>query len=207
MAVPLIVLAIGSALAGYVGVPPALGGGNRIEHFLEPAFHAPAPTTGETTAGGAAASAVPALAVQPAAPAAPQPAVHADARTELMLMALSSGIALSGIGIATFFWLRRRDAAAAAAERFRGLHQLLVHKYYVDEIYDALIVQPLKAVSRGVLWKGVDAGLIDSAVNGVGLGVSSGGETLRRAQTGSVRAYAVALFGGVVVILAFYLIR
>jgi NADH-quinone oxidoreductase subunit L len=59
MAVPLVVLAVGSVLAGYVGVPHALGGANRIEHFLEPVFHAPASTAGETTAGGEAFATVP----------------------------------------------------------------------------------------------------------------------------------------------------
>jgi NADH-quinone oxidoreductase subunit L len=206
MAVPLIVLAIGSVLAGYAGVPHALGGGNRIEHFLEPAFHAPAPAAAETTGSGAAAAGVPALAVQAVAQA-EEPAAHAGAATELMLMALSSGIAIAGIGIAAFFWLRRRDAARTAAERFRPLHQLLLDKYYVDEMYDALIVQPVKTLSRVVLWKGVDAGLIDGAVNGAGLSVASGGESLRRAQTGSVRAYAAGLVGGVVVIIGFYLLR
>ena len=48
------------------------------------------------------------------------------------------------------------------------MHRLLLNKYYVDEIYDAVIVQPIKLVSTGGLWKGVDAGVIDGAVNGVG---------------------------------------
>jgi NADH-quinone oxidoreductase subunit L len=207
MAVPLVVLAVGSVLAGYVGVPHALGGANRIEHFLEPVFHAPASTAGEATAGGEAFATVQALAVQAPSAAPAAPAAHANARTELMLMALSSGVALAGIGIAAFFWLRRRDAAAAAAERFRALYELLLGKYYVDEAYDAIIVQPLKTLSRVVLWKGVDAGIIDGAVNGAGLTVAGGGESLRRTQTGSVRAYAMALVGGVVVIVGFYLFR
>jgi NADH-quinone oxidoreductase subunit L len=84
---------------------------------------------------------------------------------------------------------------------------LLLGKYYVDEAYDAIIVQPLKTLSRVVLWKGVDAGIIDGAVNGAGLTVAGGGESLRRTQTGSVRAYAMALVGGVVVIVGFYLFR
>jgi NADH-quinone oxidoreductase subunit L len=207
MAVPLIVLAIGSVLAGYVGVPHALGGANRIEHFLEPAFHPPAATAGETTAGGAAAADTPALILRTVGAPADGAEGHADARTELMLMALSSGVALAGVGIAAFFWLRRRDAAAAAAERFRPLHQLLLGKYYVDELYDAVFVQPLKTLSRAVLWEQVDAGVIDGAVNGAGLAVANGGESLRRTQTGSIRTYAMALVGGVVIIIGFYLLR
>jgi NADH-quinone oxidoreductase subunit L len=207
MAVPLIVLAIGSVLAGYAGVPHALGGANRIEHFLEPAFHPPAATAGETMAGGTAAADTPALILRRVGAPADAAGEHADARTELLLMALSSGVALAGVGIAAFFWLRRRDAAAAAAERFRPLHQLLLGKYYVDELYDAVFVQPLKTLSRAVLWKQVDAGVIDAAVNGAGLAVANGGESLRRTQTGSIRTYAMALVGGVVIIIGFYLLR
>jgi NADH-quinone oxidoreductase subunit L len=193
MAIPLILLAIGSVVAGYVGVPHALGGSNRIESFLEPSFHA-APETGgevaEATAHGEAASAE---------------AAHAEEATELMLMAVSSGIAVAGIGIAFFFWYRRPERAAAVARRFSGVHRLLLNKYYVDELYDAVVVQPIKQASTGGLWKGVDAGLIDGAVNGVGLTVRAGSSGLRRTQTGSVRTYAASLFLGVVLILGWYL--
>jgi NADH-quinone oxidoreductase subunit L len=194
MAFPLIVLAIGSVLAGYIGVPHALGGSNHIETFLEPSFEAHA--TGE--AGVAT----------PAAAADHGEAPHAaDTATELTLMAVSSGIALAGIGIAAYFWLRNRSAADGMARSLRPIHQLLLNKYYVDEIYDAAIVQPVKVVSTGPLWKGIDAGLIDGAVNGVGLSVSGSSSVLRRTQTGSVRTYAFALLAGVVAVLGYYLFR
>ena len=185
MAIPLIVLAIGSVFAGYVGVPHALGGSNRIEAFLEPSFEA------HPGAGGLHAEVAP----------------HADARTELMLMALSSGIALAGIGIAAYFWLRNRPLTARMAERFAPIHRMLLNKYYVDEIYDRTIVQPIKVLSTGALWKGIDAGLIDGAVNGVGQVVGGTSAVLRRVQTGSVRTYAFGLLAGVVAILGYYLIR
>ena len=203
MALPLVILAIGSVLAGYVGVPHALGGSNRIETFLEPSF--------EVQAGHAAAGAEPtSAAAQPSGEAAAGHATesaHADTGTELMLMAVSSGIAVAGIVIAAYFWLRNRPAAAALAQQFRPIYQLLLGKYYIDEIYNAVIVQPIKSISTGGLWKGVDAGLIDGTVNGVGLTVSSGSSALRRSQTGSIRTYAFALFAGVVAILGYYLIR
>ena len=101
----------------------------------------------------------------------------------------------------------RPRAADRLSQRFAPIHRLLLSKYYVDEIYDALIVQPIKKLSTGALWKGVDAGLIDGTVNGVGLAVSGGSSLLRRTQTGSVRTYAFALFAGVVAILGYYLIR
>jgi NADH-quinone oxidoreductase subunit L len=122
-------------------------------------------------------------------------------------MAISSAIAIAGVALAAFIWLRRRDLAAAIATRFRGLYRLLLNKYYVDEAYDAAIVKPIRAGSEHVLWQGVDDGLIDGAVNGAALVVASGSDVLRRLQTGSVRAYAGSMFIGVVVILGFYLWR
>jgi NADH-quinone oxidoreductase subunit L len=191
MAIPLIVLAIGSIVAGYVGVPHALGGANRIESFLEPSFGVHAPASHE-----------PAEAVPEGASAA-----HDQTSLELTLMGVSTVVALTGIGVAAFFFLRRRDRAAALAQRLSGIYRLLLNKYYIDELYDAAIVQPIKRLSAGLLWRGVDAGLIDGTVNGVGGFVRGASSVMRRLQTGSVRAYAASLFFGVVVILGYYLWR
>jgi NADH-quinone oxidoreductase subunit L len=183
MAVALVLLAVGSVLAGYVGVPHAFGGSNRIEQFLEPSF----------TAGGEA-----------------QAADHEEsaAATESLergLAGVSIVVALTGIGLATYFFLKNRRAADSVSARFAGLHRLLEHKYYVDEIYDAAVVRPIRIVSEDGLWKGVDVRVIDGSVNGVGDVVDRGGELLRRVQTGSVRVYAASLFFGVVLILGYYL--
>jgi NADH-quinone oxidoreductase subunit L len=177
MAVALIVLAVGSVLAGYVGLPAALGGGDWFGRFLEPSFHVEAAHDG------------------------------AEHGVELTLMLVSSGVAIAGIGIAAYFFLRNRAAADALAARFSGVHRLLANKYYVDEIYDAAIVQPIRITSQEGLWKIVDVKIIDGAVNGTGLSVSGWSQLLRRLQTGSVRAYAASLFVGVVTILGYYLWR
>jgi len=177
MAVALVVLAVGSIVAGYVGLPHILGGGDWFANFLEPAFHVEG--------------------------------IHqaADGGSEGMLMIVSSGVALAGIGIAAYFFLRNTNAADAMAARFSGLHRLLINKYYVDEVYDAAIVQPIRIVSQEGLWKIIDMRIIDRAVNGTGESVSGWSELLRRLQTGSVRAYAASLFAGVVAILGYYLWR
>jgi len=212
MAIPLIVLAIGSIFAGYVGVPHALGGSNRIERFLEPSFEA----TGARSRIEASATAVQAtesaglvrsVALQESHASDAAESTHENTSTELMLMALSSGVAIAGIGIAAYFWLRNRAAADGMASRFHGLYTLLMHKYYVDEVYDAAIVQPIKLLSTAGLWKGADAGMIDGAVNGVGQTVRATSGLLRRAQTGSVRTYAASLFLGAVVILGWFLLK
>jgi NADH-quinone oxidoreductase subunit L len=206
MAVPLIVLAIGSILAGYVGVPHALGGSNRIEGFLHPSFEAHASPTHETTAAQASAGGIVPASVSTAQEGAPhaQADVHAaDESTELMLMAVSVGLAVAGIGIAMYFWLRNPAAAESMRRRFSGVHQVLTNKYYVDELYDAALVQPVKQLSILGLWRGVDTGVIDAAVNGVGSSVQGSSSALRRVQTGSMRVYAAALFLGVVAILGY----
>jgi NADH-quinone oxidoreductase subunit L len=181
MAIALIVLAIGSAIAGYASL------GGRFEQFLEPSFA----VTEE--AGG----------VQ--LPAEEEAA--ADAGLEPILMVVSSVVALVGIGLAVFLFLKRPAAADRIAERFAGVHRVLENKYYVDEIYDAALVQPIHIVSEEGLWKTFDVRVIDGAVNGVGDAVRGGSDVLRRLQTGSVRAYAASLFLGVVMVLGYYLWR
>ena len=191
MAIALVVLAIGSVLAGFVGVPHALGGHNQIEAFLEPSFTAIGAHEGATVAAEAAAPA----------------GAHAETTTELGLMLLSTMVAIAGIFVATLFFLKRPERADRVAAQFAGAHRVLLNKYYVDELYNAVIVQPIKKMSSGLLWRGVDAGVIDGTVNAVGLVVRGWSAVLRRLQTGSVRAYAMSFFMGVVTILGYYLWR
>jgi NADH-quinone oxidoreductase subunit L len=223
MAIVLILLAVGSVLAGYVGVPAVLGGGNRIEHFLEPSFRAPglepraevSESLAEARAEmahGSEAKGEGGLAPESKsegghAAEAPGQGESDDHGAELGLMAFSSGIAFAGIGIAAYFFLRRKDAADRVAASFAGAHRVLLNKYYVDEIYDAVIVQPIKRTSERALWRVFDAGVIDGAVNGAGSFVNGASAILRRLQTGSMRAYALSVFVGVVLILGYYVWR
>jgi NADH-quinone oxidoreductase subunit L len=181
MALALIVLAIGSVVAGYV----SLGGG--FERFLEPSF---AITGGVRSVG-----------LQPGQDAA------GDRGLETTLMGVSSLVAFAGIGLAVYFFLKNREAADRVARQFAGVHSLLEHKYYVDEIYDLAAVQPIHLVSQEGLWKTVEVRIIDGAVNGIADAVRGSSEVLRRLQTGSVRAYAASLFLGVVTVLGYYLWR
>jgi NADH-quinone oxidoreductase subunit L len=183
MALVLIVLAIGSVLAGYVGVPHALGGHNALSTWLAPAFMPGAELAGEAVVSSE------------------------EAALELTLMGVSSLIALAGIGLAAFIWLTRREIAARVAHTWAGVYTLLLIKYYVDEIYDAVIVRPLVRISQDGLWRGFDVRVVDAVVNGFGSVVDAGAAVLRRLQTGSVRAYAGSLFIGVVTILGYYLWR
>ena len=132
---------------------------------------------------------------------------HASTGVELGLMVFSILIAIGGIGFAYRAYITDPAIADRMQERFAGAHRLLLHKYYVDELYDAAIVKPIKVVSQQGLWRGFDVRIIDGAVNGTGALVSGGSAVLRRLQTGSVRTYAGSLFVGVVVVLGYYLWR
>ncbi len=202
MAIALVVLAVGAVLAGYVGVPGVLGGSNRIERFLAPSFTA-GPPVGGTEGAPAAGEAGESASLESGE--AVEHGGAGDTALEGGLMLTSTLVAFAGIGLAWLFFLKRRDLAAAAARRFRGLHQLLLRKYYVDEIYDAAVVQPIRIVSEQVLWKGVDVGVIDGAVNGAGVTVKSASGLLRLLQTGSIRAYAASLMVGTLLILGYLL--
>jgi NADH-quinone oxidoreductase subunit L len=224
MALPLVLLAVGSVGAGYVGVPHALGGSNAIETFLHPSFH-PASVHGPAVAGGAHVATAPGDHGAPAAvahaegrdgsPSRPPAEDHAAAshddpkktQIELTLMGVSTVLAFLGIGLAAFFFLLRPTAADAAATSLAPVYRLLLNKYYVDEIYDAAIVHPLRDGSSSVLWKTVDARIIDGAVNGTGLLVRESAGALRLLQTGSLRVYAASLFTGVLLVLGYFLAR
>jgi NADH-quinone oxidoreductase subunit L len=202
MALALIVLAIGSVVAGYVGVPAALGGHNEIEHYLAPSFAARGAAESPVGQGFSPAAA------EGLAPAAEGghagEAGHPEGTlSEAALMGISIAVALGGIGIAWYFFMANPKAADSVAESAGPVHDLLLNKYYVDEIYDAAIVEPIVNVSRGGLWKIVDAEIIDGAVNGAGSFVSLGAGLLRRLQTGSVRVYAASFLLGVVTVLGY----
>jgi NADH-quinone oxidoreductase subunit L len=188
MALALVVLAVGSVLAGYLGVTHALGGANHIASWLEPSFAPPGREAG-------------------AAWSVEEHGAGADARLEHVLTLVSTLIALGGIGLAAFLYLRRPEAAEALRSRFPGIHRLLLNKYYVDEIYDAAIVQPIRIVSEEGLWRGIDARGIDGAVNGTGTAVQRLSGLMRLLQTGSVRSYAASVLIGAIVIVGYYLWR
>jgi NADH-quinone oxidoreductase subunit L len=270
MAIALVLLALGSVLAGYIGVPHALGGSNRLGSWLDPAFEAPHAAGTEVAAGLAgltlaapcepgspdtktAGGALAGMAIAPceatpdaalaantqlppgvtldaplaaglgtgrtalAAAQAPgeQPggerhaaaAEHGNEQLELMLMGVSSLIALLGIGLATWLWLKSPATSERIAAAFPGLHRLLLNKYYVDEFYDVTVVQPVKIVSEDGLWRVMDVRLVDGAVNGAGQVVGAFSAVFRLFQTGSVKTYAASIFLGVVLILAYYIWR
>ena len=127
---------------------------------------------------------------------------HGDAATSaLPFLIISAIVGLVGIG---FAWMRY-SKRTPAAQPGTGLHKLVANKYYVDELYNAVFVQPIKNVSHYLLWRIVDTGIIDGIVNGIAGAIRIIGGVLRRLQTGVVQAYIVSMVVGIVIFLAYYL--
>jgi NADH-quinone oxidoreductase subunit L len=125
--------------------------------------------------------------------------LHIGHTLERVLMALSVLAGLGGISLAWWLYVKRPPAGGEPGP----LYRLIQNKYYVDEIYGALIVRPLVALSTRVLWQAVDAAVIDGAVNGVGRRSAGAGELLRRLQSGNIRSYAGWVVIGAILALAF----
>jgi NADH-quinone oxidoreductase subunit L len=234
MTFPLMALAVGAIVAGFIGIPAALGGNNTIEHFLEPSFTASEvrlkPATTETATADTRAPESGGVRLQADQPEGEHAAPHASSRLELSLMGFSVLIALAGIGLAYKFYVTSPDISEQLAERWAGAHRLLLHKYYVDELYNATIISGTFAAARG-LWK-VDRNVVDGAVNGtgkltivsswfsgltdrtvvdglvnlVGWVVQESSHAFRRLQTGLVQNYALLMLFGIFAFLSIYLL-
>ena len=106
-----------------------------------------------------------------------------------------------GIGISYYMYVVNRAVPEGIARALGGVYTLVYNKYFVDEVYDATLVNPLITGSRTVLWHGVDEGLIDNVVNGVGSQAQGVGSWLRLLQSGNIRSYATWIALGSVALL------
>ncbi len=176
MAVPLMFLAIGTIVVGFIGIPRTLGGANAIEHFLAPSFTETRPASVAIIAGqpdppGTAervAEARAELARDRAAHRAAFPVTEVTQERAWALMLLSALIAATGLAGAWRFYVTHPDVPRRAAERSSALHALLVNDYYVDDLYHATIVRGTFAAARE-FWR-VDLRVIDAFVNAWGIG-------------------------------------
>jgi NADH-quinone oxidoreductase subunit L len=158
---PLVILAILSFIGGSVGVPEALGGHDEIGAFLDPVFGVAAPAT--------------------------EAASHS---LELGLATVSVLVAAIGFYIAFLFYYKKPGTAASYAQRFPTLYRIVENKFYIDEIYSALIVTPLLMFTRLFLGGLVDAGLINGSGHLAGTTARELGGLTRRIQSGNIRSYA-----------------
>jgi NADH-quinone oxidoreductase subunit L len=132
-------------------------------------------------------------------------AEHKGGHSAIVVL-LSVVVFVAGLGLAMYRYRMTPVKADVVGRPRTPVHALLINAYYVDWIYDRLIVQPLYALSV-VLARAVDLGVIDGIVNGVGRLVTAWGAGLRRVQSGYVVNYALTMLAGAVVVIAFLLVR
>jgi len=180
MTVPLIFLAILSTVGGWVAAPHLVGGTEYFDKFLHPVFTMYAP----------------------AATAAAEGATEAVEAPGIMLLHALTGwpviIALAGLLLAWWFYIKSPQTPKKLAASLRAPYTLLLHKYYVDELYNAAIIRPLLWISTNVLWHVVDETVIDGTVNGVARVARESGSELREIQSGNARSYATWVVIGAV---------
>jgi NADH-quinone oxidoreductase subunit L len=207
MTIPLIILAFLSVVGGWVGIPKAL----HIPSFPVDFYHWLEPVTGSphATADGAA---------------------HHSATLEYLLMISSVAVAGAGIWLAYRVYVQRPAVAEMMASGFPRLHKVLYNKYYVDEIYNAVIIQPIKQLCLALAWFDlkvidgivngsafvtvktaivavwVDINIVDLLVNLTGAIVNFFGGLLRRIQTGLVQNYGLISLYMFFILLAVYLV-
>jgi len=177
MTIPLIILAILSTIGGFVGVPESLGGSSQISKFLDPVFH----------------DAIKAL-----------PMESPSGIPEIGLMGFTVIVVFASIFLAWYFYISRKRVPSAEGTKLPFLTNLSYHKYYVDEIYSALITKPLDKISE-LLKDVVDNKLIDGIVNASGKVTEWVSGLMRFVQTGNVDFYLLAMVVGIALIIFFKL--
>jgi NADH-quinone oxidoreductase subunit L len=209
MTVPLMILAVLSAVGGWVGWPESLGGSDRFSKFLEPVMAKHAEGAAEV-AGAAQAS--------------------SGAATEYLLMLASVAIAAGGIWLAYRWYIQRPEVPDKIAAWSPFLYRLVYNKYYVDQLYDAMFVNRVKDLALtlgsfdvnfinglgvdGSGWltrltssiSGIwDSWIVDGLVNLSARIVWLFSWPARMLQTGRVARYALFMLAGVLIFLGYYL--
>jgi len=176
MTLPLIILAVLSIIGGFIGIPEALGGHNWFEHFL-------APTVGD----------------HPEAVG-----HHGLGHGVLITLSILAGVV--GIGFAWMMYFKKKPSADKLAADYQPIYKILLHKYYVDELYAKVIVNPIHWFSEKVFWKIVDVKIIDGLINAAAVTTDMTGRILRLFQTGYVQTYAFFISLGLALVI-YYLMK
>jgi NADH-quinone oxidoreductase subunit L len=189
MLAPLVILAVLSLIGGWVGI------GNRFEHFLDPVIlKVSTVQQAEHTATATAA----------AAPASEGEGAPAESKVlEDSLMGVSILLAFAGLGLAWLLYVKSPELPERITASIAGLYNLVLNKYWIDEVYAAVLIGPLVAISRSVLWQSVDQKLIDGTVNNSAAAARDVSAVVRRQQSGLIRSYAGWVAAGAAAVVAY----
>jgi len=173
MTIPLIILAVLSVIGGFIGIPEIFSGehGNLFENWLEPIF-------------SNANAKLAAFGIQ-------------SSSTEFLLMAVTIAGAVGSIFYARYLYLQKTRLPAVYSKKFKGLYNLLLNKYFVDEAYDAAVVNPIVRGSDKILWEITDNKIIDGAVNGTASLIEVISKNIRKLENGIAQVYAVIMLLGI----------
>jgi NADH-quinone oxidoreductase subunit L len=201
--IPLVTLAVGSLLVGWLGNP--LFGTNYVHEFLSPVFHSATShvPAASHAAAGLVTDAFAAGGMEAAGEMAGEAGGHSKV-VEVLLMIFSLAVAGAGIWLAYQWYYRASPVPARVAQSYKGLYQGSLNKWYWDELYDAVFTKPtLRIADR--LWRIADEIVIDKVlVDGVGVTTKIGGEILKFFQTGRVQHYAMVMSLGIFFIVGGY---
>ena len=175
MTIPLIILAILSAFGGFIGVPEVLGGGHWLANFLSPVFAASNSKLGD---------------------------LHLEHSTEYILMLVSVMGALAAAGYAYLKYIKNAHIPVGDTAVRSPLMKLSYNKYYIDEIYGAMITKPLDSLSA-FFFKVIDKWGIDGIVNGFGKGAIEASKGFRLLQSGNVGFYIFMMVAGIIALLLY----
>lgn len=174
MLVPLVILAVLSVCGGWIG-------SQRFDRFLSPVFSA----------------------TQAANPATPAVESKSESASETVFTVISVGAALLGFLLAWQLYQRRPQLPQEIAHALGSFYQAVLNKYYVDELYAVLLVNPLVDGSAKLLWHGIDEGVIDATLNNSADGAREVSDTMRHMQSGNLRSYAGWVAAGAAVVIAY----
>jgi NADH-quinone oxidoreductase subunit L len=201
MLVPLVLLAVLALAGGWIGIPQALGGGDQFAHFLEPVIN-PTPSYEQVRItldeqGVRRATEI----------SNPEPARRVGIESqERVFSVISVVMALIGWFFADLLYRRKPGMADHLVGHLRGGYALLVNKYWIDQVYNALIVTPLLVFSRYLLWGAIDRGVINGGAGMAAGGVRGLGALVQRVQSGNIRSYAgwLAIGAGALLLITYF---
>jgi NADH-quinone oxidoreductase subunit L len=190
MLAPLAILALLAAVGGFLGWPAVLGGGDWLGHFLDPVFSAQNLSFEQVTTAMNTGQLATTTSVHEASPT-----------TEYALMGASILAVFIGWFAAFTLYVRKPELPAKLARQFNGAYSLLLNKYWIDELYNALVVKPVTIFARIGLWWTVDRFLVEGSALGAAGGARGLGYLVRLIQSGNIRSYAGWLAGGAAALL------